>query len=353
MSEANVVFTLDGENLIVQCSKEDKLRGICQTYSTKIKEKMNTLFFLYRGNQVNFELSFKDHVNPIDRNNNEMKILVYKFVCPECNEKINLNKEKLEKIILCNEEIEDSIKNIKLKIDNIIKISSKNSLNIQLQNINNMLINVVENIKKNKNEIKNLLGDYINTENNNNFISHPISTNSKCEINKKLIENIKSKYISKIVFSYLNEKIKLKAIKYNKKLKNKIDIKLINYKFYTEKYIIYETNIKGKEYQSYNDKLIFEGEYLNGKRNGKGKEYNEYGELIFEGEYLNGKKNGKGKEYDKKLKLEYEGEYLNGERNGKGKEYYCNGILKFEGEYLNGEKVAGNLLIKMANYIVI
>ena len=49
---------------------------------------------------------------------------------------------------------------------------------------------------------------------------------------------------------------------------------------------------------------------MNGKRNGKGKEY-EYGELIFEGEYSNGKKNGNGKEY-KYGKLEFEGEYLNG-----------------------------------------
>ena len=38
---------------------------------------------------------------------------------------------------------------------------------------------------------------------------------------------------------------------------------------------------------SYNkDELIFEGEYLNGKRNGNGKEYDKYDILIFEGEYL-------------------------------------------------------------------
>ena len=44
---------------------------------------------------------------------------------------------------------------------------------------------------------------------------------------------------------------------------------------------------------------MFEGKYLNGQRNGKGKEHNCYnGNLIFEGEYLNGKRNGKGKEYD-------------------------------------------------------
>ena len=35
--------------------------------------------------------------------------------------------------------------------------------------------------------------------------------------------------------------------------------------------------------------LIFEGELLNGKKNGKGKEYDYMGNLIFEGEYLNGK----------------------------------------------------------------
>jgi len=29
---------------------------------------------------------------------------------------------------------------------------------------------------------------------------------------------------------------------------------------------------------------------LNGKKNGKGKEYNRLGELLFEGEYLNGEK---------------------------------------------------------------
>ncbi len=53
------------------------------------------------------------------------------------------------------------------------------------------------------------------------------------------------------------------------------------------------------------------------------KEYNEYGKLEFEGEYLNEKRNGKGKEYVEG-KLKFEGEYLNGFRINKGKEYYDN-----------------------------
>ena len=40
--------------------------------------------------------------------------------------------------------------------------------------------------------------------------------------------------------------------------------------------------------------MKFEGEYLEGKRNGKGKEYYD-NTLIFEGEYLNGERNGKKK----------------------------------------------------------
>ena len=66
--------------------------------------------------------------------------------------------------------------------------------------------------------------------------------------------------------------------------------------------------------------MCFEGEYRNGKRNGKGKEFNceYYGYiLLFEGEYKSGKRNGKGKEYDSNGFLIYEGEYLNGFKNGR------------------------------------
>ena len=64
---------------------------------------------------------------------------------------------------------------------------------------------------------------------------------------------------------------------------------------------------------------MFEGEYINWKKNGKVKEYNEYGRLIFEGTYSNGKREGKGKKYDGDDHLIFEGEYQNGKRwNGKG-----------------------------------
>ena len=45
-----------------------------------------------------------------------------------------------------------------------------------------------------------------------------------------------------------------------------------------------------ENYINYKDKLAFEGEFLNDRWNGKGKEYNMEGELVFEGEFLKDKR---------------------------------------------------------------
>jgi len=178
--------------------------------------------------------------------------------------------------------------------------------------------------------------------------------NNKYKIN---LRDIKSTYIIKRIFSFLNENQKLKTIAYSKELQKIYLIDIGDYKKKCEIYKIGEKNGIGKEYIMNTNILIFEGVYLKGKRNEKGKEYYRNGKLKFEGEYLNGKiwkghgyningniefaiKDGKGniKEYDYDGQLKFEGENKNGVRNGKGKEYYKNGKLRFEGEYKNGER---------------
>jgi len=82
--------------------------------------------------------------------------------------------------------------------------------------------------------------------------------------------------------------------------------------------------------------LFYEGEYLNGERNGKGKEYNYNGELIFDGEYKEGEKwNGIGKEYNNNGQLIFEGEFIEGKRNIKFNQVldkYINFWLKIDNE---------------------
>ena len=168
---------------------------------------------------------------------------------------------------------------------------------------------------------------------------------------------IKSMYNFKEIISFLGKKEFFNIIVYNKELQKALKIDIEDYKKVSGKYKIGKKDGIGKVYKINTNILIFEGEYLNKEKNGKGKEYYDNGKLKFEGEYLNGERNGNGKEYYDNGKLKFEGEYLKGKKwngkgyningynefeiingNGKGKEYYDNDILKFEGEYLNRER---------------
>ena len=100
-------------------------------------------------------------------------------------------------------------------------------------------------------------------------------------------------------------------------------------------------NGKGKEYYD-NDNLIFEGEYKNNLR-WNGNIYDPKNNInIYQ------LKNGKGfiKEFIYDGNIIFGGDFSNGERNRKGKEYYDDGSLRFEGEYLMGKEMekARNIL---------
>ena len=47
MSEALVKFNLEGINMTIQCTKEEKMNNICQRYITKVQRNINSLLFLY------------------------------------------------------------------------------------------------------------------------------------------------------------------------------------------------------------------------------------------------------------------------------------------------------------------
>ena len=135
---------------------------------------------------------------------------------------------------------------------------------------------------------------------------------------------IKSKTVMKKIFSLFCDKKKLNIIIYNKKYQNILDINIEHFKKNSGKFKIMENNKFGKEYDykeyiSGKKILLFEGEYINKKRNGYGKEY-KYNELIYKGNYVNGKRNGYGEEY-KYNELIYNGDHLNDKRNGFGMEY--------------------------------
>ena len=128
-----------------------------------------------------------------------------------------------------------------------------------------------------------------------------------------MLKNVKSKYIIKLIFSYIDECSKLKLVKHSLAFQNILNMNIDNYKYFYRRYINYKSNGKVIEYNLYG-RVEFEGDYKNGQRNGKGEEYYYDGNLLFEGEYLNGKRNGKGIEYNYYGSILFEGEYLNGKK---------------------------------------
>ena len=73
------------------------------------------------------------------------------------------------------------------------------------------------------------------------------------------------------ILLFFNEKQKLEKIIYYKELQKSFCID--NYKKISGKYKVAGRNWKGNEYKLNTDILIFEGKYLNKKRNEMGKEY--------------------------------------------------------------------------------
>ena len=56
-----------------------------------------------------------------------------------------------------------------------------------------------------------------------------------------MLENIKSTFVLKKLFSHLFDRVELNLVKYNKKLKMALNISLINYRIYNK--IIFEEDI--------------------------------------------------------------------------------------------------------------
>ena len=120
----------------------------------------------------------------------------------------------------------------------------------------------------------------------------------------------------------------LNLIKYTKILQKRINLDLNDYKDYSGRYIIFESKErrKGKEYDN-NGRLIYCGEYLDGKKHGTGEEYYNSGYIKFKGKYKNNQRVF-GQEFNRE-EMVFEGEFKKGKRwKGKGKE-----IIRTEIDY--------------------
>ena len=147
MSQAKVIFVYEGREVIIQCIKDEKMKDICQKYVNKINKDINSLVYLYGGNQLNFNLNYNEQANIIDKERNIMKVLVY-----DNNEYIKKINDKLNNLININNEIKIKNENINNYIIAEIEIKDEDiNKDIRIINSYEESLRINEYIKKNEN----------------------------------------------------------------------------------------------------------------------------------------------------------------------------------------------------------
>lgn len=98
---AQVEFNYNNAITIIQCNMQDKMFNIIQKFLLKCQKKLDDIFFLYDGQTLGKEKTFKEQANEMDKIRKKMNVIVKdkhveqkalileksKYViCPECNE---------------------------------------------------------------------------------------------------------------------------------------------------------------------------------------------------------------------------------------------------------------------------
>ena len=375
------------------------MKDIIDKFLIKIKSKKNNLYYLYNGSKINFELTFNEQANDLDKNRKQMNILVNKN-----DETKIINKEIISKDIICpicKENILINFDNFKINFydcKNNHKISK--TLNefeeTQKMNLNNIVcnecnINNKGNTHKNEFYICNTCNKNIcplcksNHNKNHNIINYE-DKNCRChnhedekfikycktckidicmiceeehegheflEHGKILIKNNALKNSMKDLKNVIeNFKYKINIIKeildilintfnlYYKINNNIID----NYNINKRNYYILQNlnNIKNNNEViiKYINNIINNNEIFDIYKFPKDKLYNDK-EGIYIGEMKNNMKDGKGIFYFNKDDIynrkKYECDYKNDKRDGKGI-FYWNDGSRYEGDWKNDKR---------------
>ena len=122
MAEAK--FTYEGQDIVLSCNKNQKMKDICINLGNKINVGINSLVFL---SQLNLEKTFEEITEE-----NRIDVIVYKNeseeICPKCG-RIS-NDEIINGILLSNNNINSSLTDIKRQIETIISdINNKSDTN--------------------------------------------------------------------------------------------------------------------------------------------------------------------------------------------------------------------------------
>ena len=83
---------------------------------------------------------------------------------------------------------------------------------------------------------------------------------------------------------------------------------------------------------------VYSGEWVNDKRHGKGKLYDQHGALVYDGEFVNNIVNGEGHHHYTSVMMrgsDFKGTFINGKKEGDGILTYKDGTVLYKGTYVH------------------
>ena len=166
---AEAIFNYEGINTTIQCEINEKMKDIINRFLIKLEKKENNLYYLYNGTQIDYELTFNEQANDIDKNRKKMNIIVTKSEDAQ-----NIIKEIVSKDIICPECKENTL--IDFENFHAYFHDCKNNHNI------NKALNEFEQTQKIN--LNNIICNICNINNKGNTHNNEFYVCNTCNINK-------------------------------------------------------------------------------------------------------------------------------------------------------------------------
>jgi len=183
---AQIDFLYNGIITTIQCNINDKFKDIINNYILKTGNNLNKVYYLYSGQKIdNYELTFNDISNDIDKkrkkmniqiindvniNDNNINIKSKQIICPECGEdirikfnefKINLyeckNRHNINDILLDEFESTQYIDESKIICDECKRNNKNKSYNKIFYRCNKCKMNICPICKSKHNKEHNII----------------------------------------------------------------------------------------------------------------------------------------------------------------------------------------------------
>ena len=110
------IFQFENTTFPIKCKYDTSMKDICNKFLSRNNIEKSKVFFLYSGNPINYELTFNQQANLIDKERKKMEILVNNFEQTTIFNKKNIIKSKYVICPKCQEHCRIEIKDYKINL---------------------------------------------------------------------------------------------------------------------------------------------------------------------------------------------------------------------------------------------